>query len=98
MTDQPQRKQSRWFDRLLLLAELHGDHDQQQIAQAIGVTKGTVTGWKQGVPPSPDSVLAAAEHYHVDPLEMLRVAYLPDDDDETDCSGKKIRKKPRQPL
>jgi transcriptional regulator with XRE-family HTH domain len=65
-----------WYRRLLALAELHGDHDQQQIAHAIGVTKGTVTGWKQGTPPKPDSVLAAAKHYGVDPLELLRIAYL----------------------
>jgi len=52
---------TRWYQRLLDLAELHGDHDQQQIARAVGVTNGTVTGWKHGTPPKPDWVIAFLE-------------------------------------
>jgi transcriptional regulator with XRE-family HTH domain len=85
---------TRWYQRLLDLSELHGDHDQSSIADAIGVTKGTVTGWKQGTPPKPDSVLAAAEHYGVDPLELLRIAYLPDREPKPK-NGRK-RQPPRQ--
>ena len=87
-----------WYRRLLALAELHGDHDQQQIAHAIGVTKGTVTGWKQGTPPKPDSVLAAAKHYGVDPLELLRIAYLDGDEPAEEPKPKNRRKRqpPRQ--
>jgi transcriptional regulator with XRE-family HTH domain len=87
---------TRWYQRLVDLAELHGDHDQQQIAHAIGVTKGTVTGWKQGTPPKPDSVLAAAKHYGVDPLELLRIAYL-DGDEPAEEPKPKNRKRSRQP-
>jgi transcriptional regulator with XRE-family HTH domain len=87
-----------WYQRLLDLAELHGDHQQQEIAEAIGVTKGTVTGWKHGTPPHPQSVLAAAEHYGVDPLEMLRIAYLPDDElaEEPKPKNRRRRQPPRQ--
>jgi transcriptional regulator with XRE-family HTH domain len=63
--------------------------------EAIGVTKGTVTGWKRGTPPHPQSVLAAAEHYGVDPLEMLRIAYLDGDEPAEEPKPKNRRK--RQP-
>jgi transcriptional regulator with XRE-family HTH domain len=94
MTDTPARKPSRWYERLLNLAELHGDHDQQEIARAIGVSKGTVSNWKQGTPPTAQSVIAAARHYGVEPLELLRIAY--DLDVPSECRKRPI--KPRQPL
>jgi transcriptional regulator with XRE-family HTH domain len=81
MVPRPRRKNvSPWYARILRLAAIHGDLDQVQIAETIGVTKGTVTGWKQGKPPKPDTVIAAAHAYDVDPLELLAIAYLPDDD------------------
>jgi transcriptional regulator with XRE-family HTH domain len=93
MADSPPRKQqTRWYQHLVVLAALHGDHDQQQIAKAVGVTKGTVTGWKQGTPPSPQSVIAAARRYGVDELELLRVAYLEPDEEPKP----KRRRLPRQ--
>jgi transcriptional regulator with XRE-family HTH domain len=94
MTDTPARKPSRWYERLLALAELHGDHDQKGIARAIGVSKGTMTNWKQGAAPTAQSVIAAARHYGVDPLELLRIAY---DLDPPNC-GKRNAIKVRRPL
>jgi transcriptional regulator with XRE-family HTH domain len=69
-------KQSAWWGRLLALAELAGDRTQQDIAETLGVSAAAVTGWKQGTPPSPNNVKAAARAYHVDALELLRIAFL----------------------
>jgi transcriptional regulator with XRE-family HTH domain len=79
MVSRPRRKNvSRWYAVVLRLAAIQGDLDQVQIAERIGVTKGTVTGWKQGTPPKPDTVIATAQAYGVDPVQLLAVAYLPD--------------------
>ena len=66
-----------WYRRLLALAELAGDHEQQDIARALGISGAAITRWKQGTPPSPENVKAAARVYGVDPLELLGIAYIP---------------------
>lgn len=98
MTDGSDAKQTRWWQRLLDLAELHGDHEQQQIARAIGVGNSTVNGWKKGTLPRAESVLAAAKHYGVDPLELLRIAYLSEDEDPDPKDRRRIPNKPRRSL
>jgi transcriptional regulator with XRE-family HTH domain len=62
----------------LRLAAIHGDLDQVQIAERIGVTKATITGWKKGTQPKPGVVLATAKAYGVDPHALLAIAYLPE--------------------
>src|SRR5699024_6811573 len=77
----PKQRGSRWYQRLAAHAELAGDHQQQDIAHTMGVSKSAVTAWaNEGTPPSPESILAAAEAYGFDPLEQFRLAYLPDDE------------------
>ncbi len=94
MVDRRRRKNC-WYERILELAELKGDYDQVRIAQTVGVTKGTVTNWKKGKPPTPENVIAVARAYGVDEMEMLRIAYLPDYEEQPEAK-KAIR--PRHPL
>jgi transcriptional regulator with XRE-family HTH domain len=78
MVSKPRRKNvSRWYGVVLRLAAIQGDLEQIRIAERIGVTKGTVSGWKNGTPPKPETVIATAEAYGVDPVQLLAIAYLP---------------------
>jgi transcriptional regulator with XRE-family HTH domain len=72
-------KQTRWWRRLHALAELAGDSQQKDIAETLGVSAAAVTGWKQGQPPKPANVIAAARAYGVDPMELMRIAFLEDE-------------------
>lgn len=85
MSDRP----TPWYRRLLALAELAGDRNQQDIAQAMGISKSTVTGWKEGTAPRPDQVKMAARVYGADPLELMRLAYLSDGDEPKEAPKKK---------
>jgi transcriptional regulator with XRE-family HTH domain len=69
-----------WYRRLMALAELKGDHTQQEVAQALGVSKSAVTGWKQGTRPDPEQVQAAARVYGADLIELLTIAYADEDE------------------
>jgi transcriptional regulator with XRE-family HTH domain len=64
----------------MALAELNGDHTQQDVAHTLGVSKGAITNWKGGMRPDPEQVKAAARAYGVDALELLRIAYLDGDE------------------
>ena len=57
---------SAWYRRLMALAELKGDHTQQDVAHTFGVSKATVTNWKDAMRPDPERVRAAAEIYDAD--------------------------------
>jgi transcriptional regulator with XRE-family HTH domain len=78
----------------MALAELAGDHTQQDIARTLNVSESTVTGWKEGRPPKPGNVIAAAKAYGVDALELMRIAYL-SEDGEADPPAKGRQRKPR---
>jgi transcriptional regulator with XRE-family HTH domain len=54
------RKQTSWFTQLLAIADRAGDTTQQDIARTLGVSKSAVTGWAQGTPPSPETILKIA--------------------------------------
>jgi transcriptional regulator with XRE-family HTH domain len=82
-------KETKWWRRLRALAELAGDSQQKQIAETLGVSPAAVTSWRHGQPPSPDNVKAAAHAYGVDPLELMGIAYL--DDEEAGDAGKAAR-------
>lgn len=69
-------QETAWWQRLRELADRRGDHAQQDIAARLGVSNAAVTGWKQGVPPTWQSILKAAVAYGEDPHELL-VAALP---------------------
>jgi transcriptional regulator with XRE-family HTH domain len=81
----------------MALAELHGDHTQQDVARTLGVSKGAITSWKQGIRPDREQVKTAARVYGVDLLELLRIAYV-DGDEAAQKSKLKGRTKlpPRQ--
>jgi transcriptional regulator with XRE-family HTH domain len=66
---------SAWYRRLMALGELHGDHTQQDVAHALGVSKATITNWKDGHRPDPERVREAAVVYDADELELPRIAY-----------------------
>jgi hypothetical protein len=65
-------KQTSWWRRLRALAELAGDSQQKDIAETLGVSASAVTSWRQGKPPSPENVQAAARAYGADPRELMR--------------------------
>jgi transcriptional regulator with XRE-family HTH domain len=67
-------KPTAWYRRLVALAELKGDITQRDIAQRLGVSDAAVSLWKNGRPPKWESVIAAAEAYDFDPLELMRIA------------------------
>jgi transcriptional regulator with XRE-family HTH domain len=90
-------KPTPWYRRLLALAELAGDRSQQDIAHTLGVSQSAITGWKQGTAPRPDQVKSAAAAYGADALDLLRIAYLSDDDEEPNGRTKNPIK-PRHPL
>lgn len=69
-------KQTRWWRRLTALAELNGDHTQQEIAETLGVSPGAVSGWRYGRPPRAETVVHAAEVYGVDPGELLILTFI----------------------
>ncbi|KLO31614.1 hypothetical protein ABW16_01955 [Mycolicibacter heraklionensis] len=71
---EPQK--TRWWKRISALAELHGDHTQQEIAESLGVSPGAVTGWRYGRPPRAETVVRAAEVYGVDPGELLILTFI----------------------
>jgi transcriptional regulator with XRE-family HTH domain len=73
-------RQTRWWRRLHALAELAGDSQQKDIAETVGVSAAAVTGWKKGTPPSIENVIAAARAYGVDPLDLVRIAFLEDEE------------------
>lgn len=83
-----------WYRRLVALAELAGDHTQQEIAETLGVSAAAVTGWKQGTPPRAETVVAAARAYDADATELLQIAFLDDDDlnHPKDKGGRKSRR------
>ena len=70
-----------WYRRLMALAEIRGHRSQQDVAHALGVSKSAVTNWKNGVRPDPEQVKEAARVYDVDALELLRIAYLDEDEE-----------------
>jgi len=56
---------------------------------------GDVIGkWREGGPPRPENVKSAARAYGVDPLELMRVAYLSDGDGEATPVNKAPARKP----
>jgi transcriptional regulator with XRE-family HTH domain len=63
-----------WWQRLRELADRHGDHDQQDIAARLGVSNAAVTGWKQGVLPTWQNILNAADVYDTDAHDLLITA------------------------
>lgn len=79
---------TRWWRRLHALAELHGDVQQQEIARRLGVSDGAVAGWREGRPPKPENVKAAAIAYGADYAELLLIAYPLDDEGNHPHSGK----------
>lgn len=68
-----------WWKRLTALAELAGDGTQQEIAETLQVSPAAVSGWRHGGPPRPETVLAAARAYDADPLDLLRIAFIEDE-------------------
>ena len=96
--DEPHERADPWYRRLMALAELNGDHTQQDVARALGVSKGAITSWKGGVRPDPEQVKTAARVYGADPLELLRIAYLDGDGraEEPKPNNRRKRQPPRQ--
>jgi transcriptional regulator with XRE-family HTH domain len=63
------------------LAELKGDITQQDIAERLEISGGAVSAWKnEGTLPDWQQVIAAARAYDADPLELMRIAFLSDDE------------------
>ena len=91
-------KRTPWYRRLVALAELQGDTAQQDIAERLGVSPGAVSGWKEGRPPKPESVKAAARAYGADYTELLLIAYPPDDDESPRMPQPRNPRKPKRPL
>jgi transcriptional regulator with XRE-family HTH domain len=69
---------SAWYRCLMGLAALKGDHTQQDVAHTLGVSKATITNWKDGTRPDPERIRAAAIAYDADELELLRFAFIED--------------------
>lgn len=86
------KRPTRWYRRLVALAELAGDHQQQDIAAALGVSKSTVTDWKKGTPPSPETIMAAFKAYDFDPHEQFDLAYIAEGSENRDPKGATITK------
>jgi transcriptional regulator with XRE-family HTH domain len=91
-----------WYRRLMALAEINGDRTQQDVAHALGVSKSAVTSWKEGTRPNPEQVKAAAAAYDADPLELMRIAYLSDEEEPLAArrrshAGENLRKSPIEP-
>ena len=78
---------TRWYRRLMALAELKGDHTQQDVARTLGVSKSAITNWKGGTRPDPEQVKAAARAYDADALELLWIAYLDCDEPALASAG-----------
>lgn len=96
------KRPTAWFRRLLDLAELAGDIDQQDIAQRIGVSKSAITSWKEGTEPRIDAVRSATKAYKefvdtdTDELfnELLHAAYPLNKGDDPKGAKKKRPKGP----
>lgn len=84
---------TRWWKRLIALAELHGDHTQQEIAETLGVSPGAVSGWRYGRPPRAETVVHAARTYDTDPVELLKLVFV-----DTDPAPKAKRRTPQRSL
>jgi transcriptional regulator with XRE-family HTH domain len=69
------QRPTRWYQRLVALGDVAGDHTQQDIATRLGVSPGAVSAWKRGTLPAIETVLAAARAYGVDEIELIRVVY-----------------------
>ena len=86
-------RETPWYKRLMALAEIKGDHTQQDVATALGVSKSAVTAWKQGTRPDPEQVKMAARVYDADLLDLLRIAYV----EEEEKPKKRLRADPNGP-
>jgi transcriptional regulator with XRE-family HTH domain len=86
-----------WYRRLLALAELGGDVTQEEIAERIGVSPGAVSSWKRGTLPKWEQVVDAAKAYGVEPLELMRIAYLAGEEGNNNPARKKPNPS-REPL
>lgn len=56
----PEERPTGWWK---WLCDAAGEVQQKEIAERLGVSPGAVTGWKNGAPPNPASVIAAAREY-----------------------------------
>jgi transcriptional regulator with XRE-family HTH domain len=88
-------KQTRWWRRLHALAELAGDSQQKDIAETLGVSAAAITNWKQGQPPKAENVIAAARAYGVDPMELMRIAFLEEEESGPKAPAPRGRRRPK---
>lgn len=82
-------KETSWWIWLHATAHRAGDRLQKDIAKKLSVSEAAVSSWSKGTPPSPEIVRRAARAYDENPIDLMRIAFL--DDEEPDSGNPKAR-------